>query len=95
MVSRLPVIDENGEAGDLSQVDHESFRALEEMPLSLQDKLRGRPKAAVTKEERITIRLSPEVLQSFRATGKGWQTRVNTALKNWLTTHNPDGGMRD
>ncbi len=51
-------------------------------------KLRGRPKAEVTKE-RITIRLSPEVVQSFRATGNGWQTRVDAALKDWLKTHSP------
>jgi uncharacterized protein (DUF4415 family) len=47
---------------------------------------RGRPLAAVTKE-RITIRLSPEVVQAFRASGEGWQTRVDAALKDWLKTH--------
>jgi uncharacterized protein (DUF4415 family) len=48
----------------------------------------GRPKAEVTKE-RITIRLSPDVLAKFRATGAGWQTRVDAALRNWLETHQP------
>ena len=56
------------------------------LPASLQAKLRGRSKAAVTKE-RITIRLSPDVVQPFRATGDGWQTRVDEALKDWLKTH--------
>lgn len=49
---------------------------------------RGRPPAAVTKE-RITIRLSREVLEPFRASGDGWQTRVDAALKDWLKTHSP------
>jgi len=49
---------------------------------------RGRPKADVTKE-RITIRLSPEVLGPFRATGRGWQTRVDAALRSWLKRHSP------
>ena len=49
---------------------------------------RGRPLAAVTKE-RITIRLSPEVVARFRASGDGWQTRVDAALKDWLKTHSP------
>jgi uncharacterized protein (DUF4415 family) len=49
---------------------------------------RGRPKAAVTKE-RITIRLSLDVVRSFRATGEGWQTRVDAALRDWLKTHTP------
>ena len=47
---------------------------------------RGRPKADVTKE-RITIRLSPDVLGPFRATGSGWQTRVDAALRSWLKRH--------
>ena len=58
----------------------------EALPESLQAKLRGRPKAAVTKE-RITIRLSPEVVEHFRASGAGWQTRVDAALKDRLSTH--------
>ena len=58
------------------------------LPASLQAKLRGRPKAEVTKE-RITIRLSPEVVDQFRATGDGWQTRMDAALKDWLKTHSP------
>lgn len=47
---------------------------------------RGRPVSDITKE-RITIRLSPDVLRAFRATGAGWQTRVDAALKDWLKTH--------
>ena len=61
---------------------------LEGLPASLQGKLRGRPKAAITKE-RITIRLSPDVVGAFRSTGQGWQTRVDAALRDWLKTHSP------
>ncbi len=46
----------------------------------------GRPKAAVRKE-RVTIRLSPEITAYFRATGKGWQTRVDEALKEYIEIH--------
>ncbi|MES9858818.1 MAG: BrnA antitoxin family protein [Sedimenticola sp.] len=46
----------------------------------------GRPKAAVTKE-RVTIRLSPDVTAFFRATGKGWQTRMDEALREYVETH--------
>jgi len=49
----------------------------------------GRPRAAVTKQ-RITIRLSREVVEQFRASGNGWQTRVDMALKDWLKTHLPN-----
>jgi len=86
MVSRLPEIDDDGEVGDLSEVDPAVFKPFSALPSSLQTKLRGRPKAEVTKE-RITIRLSPDVVGAFRATGDGWQTRIDTALKDWLKTH--------
>ncbi len=46
----------------------------------------GRPKAEVTKN-RITIRLSREVTEHFRATGKGWQTRIDEVLKEYVKTH--------
>ncbi|MFD2447860.1 BrnA antitoxin family protein [Vogesella fluminis] len=48
---------------------------------------RGAQKAPT--KERITIRLSPDVAQAFKATGKGWQTRLNDALRDWLKTHSP------
>jgi len=37
----------------------------------------------------INIRLSPEVLDAFKSTGEGWQTRVDGALKKWLQEHAP------
>ncbi|WP_321162581.1 BrnA antitoxin family protein [Verminephrobacter aporrectodeae] len=46
----------------------------------------GRPKAEVTKE-RITIRLSHDVVTQFRATGEGWQTRIDAALRQFITEH--------
>jgi uncharacterized protein (DUF4415 family) len=46
----------------------------------------GRPKAEVTKE-RITIRLSRDVVTQFRATGEGWQTRIDAALRQFISEH--------
>lgn len=37
----------------------------------------------------INIRLSPEVLDAFKSTGEGWQTKVDGALKKWLKEHSP------
>lgn len=41
---------------------------------------RGRPPKADAKEA-ISIRLSPVVLEHFRSTGPGWQTRIDEALR--------------
>jgi BrnA antitoxin of type II toxin-antitoxin system len=40
-------------------------------------------------KEAINIRLSPDVLSAFRATGEGWQTRVDGALQDWLAKNEP------
>lgn len=32
-------------------------------------------------KERVTIRLSHEVLEHFKASGDGWQTRIDAALR--------------
>ena len=42
--------------------------------------LRGRPVLAHPKVS-TTIRLDKEVLDKFRATGPGWQSRINEALR--------------
>lgn len=41
---------------------------------------RGRPKSAQRKEA-VNLRIDPDVLARFRATGRGWQTRINDVLK--------------
>jgi len=35
----------------------------------------------------LSIRYSPEVVDYFRATGSGWQTRMDEALKEWMKEH--------
>jgi uncharacterized protein (DUF4415 family) len=36
-------------------------------------------------KQATNIRFSPEVLAYFRATGPGWQTRVDEVLKNFVS----------
>src|SRR5215475_7635454 len=40
----------------------------------------GRPKGSGTKEM-VTLRIDRDVLDQFRETGPGWQTRLNDALR--------------
>jgi len=46
---------------------------------------RGRPSGS--DKTQIALRVDNRVLEAFRATGKGWQTRMNEALKEWLSEH--------
>ena len=90
MQKSKPLIDAQGEVRDLIAADMKHFRpANQVLPDTLLTRLNVRgPQNAPTKE-RISIRLSAEVVQRFRDTGDGWQTRVDTALKDWLKTHKP------
>ena len=55
------------------------------------DKLirRGRPVGSTKAAPKVstTIRFDPDVLAALKKSGKGWQTRVNAAIRDWLKTH--------
>jgi uncharacterized protein (DUF4415 family) len=86
---------------DLSKVDAHAITQAEydEVP-ELQDEFferadhheagrlvrRGRPKSEHPKVA-ISIRLSEDVLNRFKAAGPGWQSRIETALRDWLASH--------
>lgn len=44
---------------------------------------RGRPTADVHKVP-VTVRLDPEIVEFFRDSGRGWQSRMNTALARYV-----------
>lgn len=46
---------------------------------------RGRP-AGTAKKTQTTVRISNDVLAFFRASGRGWQTRMDEALKKYVAT---------
>lgn len=46
---------------------------------------RGRP-VGQTKASQ-TVRFDLDILAAFKSTGKGWQTRMNDALREWLKEH--------
>ncbi len=48
--------------------------------------MRGRPLGS-GKKEQVTLRLDAEILDKFKSTGNGWQTRINDVLRNWAKRH--------
>ncbi|TAJ80574.1 MAG: hypothetical protein EPO42_04300 [Gallionellaceae bacterium] len=36
-------------------------------------------------KEQVAVRYRPEVMAAFRASGRGWQTRMDAKLADWLT----------
>lgn len=51
---------------------------------------RYRGKGKRPAKEAVTIRYTPDVLEAFRASGAGWQTRMDAALADWLKNHSPE-----
>jgi len=39
----------------------------------------------------VSIRLSAEVVEYFKSQGKGWQTKINDILQNYVKTHSTEG----
>ncbi|WP_309606192.1 BrnA antitoxin family protein [Phenylobacterium sp.] len=52
-----------------------------------QKRARGRPRLEEPKEK-VTLRLDADILRFFRASGGGWQTRLNDALRG-VVSENP------
>jgi len=73
------------ESPELTAMDFAKMRPMREVfPAIVEAQRRGElrvrgPQKAPTKE-RVALRLSPEVVEYFRSTGPGWQTRMDQAL---------------
>ncbi len=90
MADRLPLTDEEGEVRELTEEDFRQAVPFSMIPESLRVKLSalkvlGERKA--TDRTRITVRLSREVIDVFRAMGNRWETRMDEVLKEWIKTH--------
>jgi uncharacterized protein (DUF4415 family) len=91
MAKHLPLTDKDGEVRELTKDDLQKFKpAMDVLPKELLAVLpkRGRPPLETPKKA-VNIRLSDDVVTAFKATGKGWQTRINDVLRDWLKEHRP------
>lgn len=69
----LPADPNDPEDGDVTE------EALERALAEREVRLRGAQKAPI--KQQVTIRLDRDVLDHFRAAGRGWQTRLNDAMR--------------
>jgi uncharacterized protein (DUF4415 family) len=85
---RKPLINEAGEVRELTKKDFARMVPLEQLPDEVKRSLATRryrgPQKAPTKQ-RVTIRLSPQIVEYFQASGPGWQTRINQTLQEAIT----------
>jgi len=91
MKKNKPLIDSEGEVRELTAEDFKRMRpSIEVVPEIVkayrEGRLRGRPKAASVKKA-LHIRLSNDVVEFFKSKGKGWQTRIDEALREYVKSH--------
>ena|SRR6476661_8068643 len=53
--------------------------------------LRGRPKSD-SKKLLLSVRYSPEVIEYFKSTGDGWQSRMDGVLREYVERHSRKAG---
>jgi uncharacterized protein (DUF4415 family) len=84
----LALLHQNKLAGIEPEDDEDSPDATLAIREAITQRRAGRPTGSGNKEQ-VAIRFDKDVLEAFRATGRGWQTRMNDALKAWLKEHAP------
>ena len=62
------------------------MRALSESRMNRAEGVVASGKSDATTTE-VTLWLDVDAVEKFRASGDGWQTRINEALKSWVRTH--------
>jgi uncharacterized protein (DUF4415 family) len=83
-----PVFDGDNPATDVADWEHALVsRSLPELRQKLEARWRGPSRTPL--KVPTTIRFDPDVLAALKATGKGWQTRVNEAMREWVKSHSP------
>ena len=97
MKKRLPLTNDEGEVRELTKDDFKNARpASKALPAILgpgpaQELLKRRPgqRGAQRKPTKVsvTVRYSQDVLEYFRSRGPGWQSRIDEALKEWVSQH--------
>lgn len=87
---RMPSVEENKRIVAAAKADPDA-RPLTKAQLKAMVPLksvRGRPKSE-NKKLLVSVRYSPEVVEYFRSTGEGWQSRMDTVLQEYVSKQTP------
>ncbi len=84
----MPSVDENASIVASAKADPDA-RPLTKKQLQAMVPLRavrGRPPLE-SKKTLVSVRYSPEVIEYFRSTGEGWQSRMDGVLREYVSKH--------
>ncbi len=78
----------HGEVRELTDEDVKQMRPMADvLPVALQRTVGKRGRQQAPTKVKTSIRLSPEVIEHFKADGEGWQRRIDQALKTYIREH--------
>ncbi|WP_410472074.1 BrnA antitoxin family protein [Faucicola mancuniensis] len=81
------LINEHGEVRELTQADFTDFApATDILPTEFLNMVKTRGKQKTPTKSLTSIRLDSDVIDYFKQHGKGWQTRLNNALREYIAT---------
>ena len=88
---RMPSVEEDRAISAAAKADPDAKpltpKQLKEMvPMKA---LRGRPKSA-SKKLLVSVRYSPEVIEFFKSTGEGWQSKMDSVLRRYVARPSRD-----
>jgi uncharacterized protein (DUF4415 family) len=89
---KKPLIDDRGEVRELTADDFKKMRPAREVLPQLvkaqrEGRLRVRGLQKTPTKAQMTIRLSQDVINFFKSKGRGWQTHMDKALKEYMKAH--------
>lgn len=87
MAKRKPLIDMEGKVRELTAEEIARAVPFSALPEAEQRMLKSLWRRGPQKSPRkvpVSIRLSPDVADGLRASGAGWQSRADQALRSWL-----------
>ena len=88
IILKMPTLEEDRLITSAAESDPDALPLTDEqmsamVPIRV---LRGHPKLT-NKKQLVSIRYSPEVIDYFRASGAGWQARMDAVLKDYVEAH--------
>lgn len=86
---KRPLTNKQGEVRELTKKDFKMMRPIKEVLPELANILPKRKRGErgpqkQPKKVSVSVRYSPEVVKYFKATGEGWQIRMDKVLKDYV-----------
>ena len=76
---------------DLPRIDAMNDKAIDysDVPATDADFWQSAEVNSPAVKRQVTLRIDPDVVEFFKASGQGYQTRINSVLRSYVKAHQP------